>query len=127
MINPFNTKNSGGAGAYTRMAGDGQTKSYNASKSHENNSTIGADPSIVRNQRPRATGSTGSVPEGRTSRQGEAYPRYYEHDRQLRHDRHHYLRALAGEVEGGYGTEYQRHKEKITRRKDAELGPPGGK
>jgi hypothetical protein len=60
---------------------------------------------------------------GQATGQGETYPRYYEHHRQLRHNRHHDLRTPAGEVEECYGAEHQRHKEQVARSEDAELGP----
>jgi hypothetical protein len=58
--------------------------------------------------------------------QGQAYPRYYEHYRQFRHNRHHNLRTPAGEVEQGYGAERQRHKEQVARSEDTELGTSRG-
>src|SRR5918995_357268 len=60
MIKPFNRKNWGGAGAKTRKAGDGQTSPTTVARPTERSRTSGADPSIVRNQGLRATGSAGS-------------------------------------------------------------------
>src|SRR5215211_2011079 len=58
MIKPFNTKNWGGAGAKTRKAGDGQTSPTTVAKPTESSRTIGADPSIARNQVLRTTGNS---------------------------------------------------------------------
>src|SRR5215211_4873359 len=73
----------------------------------------------------RSHGDHGSSYDGtaRRAHRGEAYPRYDEHDGQFRHNCYHDLRATAGEVDQGYGTEHKRHKEQVARRKDAEFGP----
>src|ERR671911_715367 len=60
MIKAFKTTNWGGAGAYTRKAGDGQTSPTAVARPTESSKMSGADPSIVRNQGLRATGSAGS-------------------------------------------------------------------
>src|SRR5215217_1414969 len=62
MIKPFNARNWGGAGAYTRKAGDGQRSPTAVARPTERSRTSGADPSIARNHGLRATGSAGRVP-----------------------------------------------------------------
>src|ERR687898_325190 len=62
MIKPFKARNWGGAGAYTRKAGDGQTRPTAVARPTESNRRSGADTSMGRNQGLRATGSAGRLP-----------------------------------------------------------------
>src|SRR5918993_1101003 len=62
MIKPFKARNWGGAGAYTRKAGDGQTRPTAVARPTESNRRRGADTSMGRNQGLRATGSAGRLP-----------------------------------------------------------------